>query len=190
MVSMIMIFKWVLLLVLLFSSCSEDKVLPINSTSDVSDSNRSNIEIEIESRFSSNDRSEEEIINDFPKPIKTYPLIEKEDVEILNGGILYRKNIDRPFTGRMFEKYADGSIALESSYLDGLPHGQQLRRFENGKPALEAVFDQGVLSGVKTKWWENGKIREEEYWSEGEFFGRRLWDQEGRMIREELVPQK
>ena len=35
-----------------------------------------------------------------------------------------------------------------------------------------------------------GKIREEEYWSEGEFFGRRLWDQEGRMIREELVPQE
>ncbi len=185
-----MIFKWIPLLAFLFFSCSEDKVLPIDSPSDVSGSNSPNTEAETESRFRSNDRTEEEIINDFPKPINTYPLIEKKDVEILNGGILYRKNIDRPFTGRMFEKYADGSIALESSYLDGLPHGQQLRRFESGKPALEAVFDQGVLSGVKTKWWENGKIREEEYWSEGEFFGRRLWDQEGRMIREELVPQQ
>ena len=85
MLSMNMIIKWILLLALLFSSCSEDKVLPINSSSDVSDSNRSNTEVEIESRFSSNDRSEEEIINDFPKPIKTYPLIEKEDVEVLNG---------------------------------------------------------------------------------------------------------
>tara|TARA_B100001057_G_scaffold240075_1_gene240434 strand:+ start:1469 stop:2026 length:558 start_codon:yes stop_codon:yes gene_type:complete len=185
-----MIFIWILLLAFIFSSCSEDKVLPINPPADISDSNNSNIEVEIRSRFSSNDRTEEEILNDFPKPIRAYPLIEKDDVEILNGGILYRKNIDRPFTGRMLEKYADGSIALESSYLDGLPHGQQLRRFENGKPALEAVFDQGVLSGVKTKWWENGKIREEEYWSEGEFFGRRLWDQDGRMIREELVPQE
>ena len=190
MVSMIMIYRWILLLALFFSSCSDDKVIPIDFPSDVSDSNSSNTDFEVEPRFRSNDRTEEEIVNDFPKPVETYPLIEKEDVEILNGGILYRKNIDRPFTGRMLEKYDDGSIALESSYLDGLPHGQQLRRFENGKPALEAIFDQGVLSGVKTKWWENGKIREEEYWSGGEFFGRRLWDQEGRMIREELVPQE
>ena len=78
---------------------------------------------------------------------------------------------------------------MESYYLEGLPHGQQLRRFENGNPALEAIFDNGVLSGVKSKWWENGNIREEEYWSEGEFFGRRLWDESGRMIREELVPK-
>ena len=85
MVSMNMIFKWILLLALLFSSCSEDKVLPIDSPSDVSDSNGSITEVEKESRFSSNDRTEEAIINDFPKPIKTYPLIEKEDVEILNG---------------------------------------------------------------------------------------------------------
>ena len=41
MVSMNMIFKWILLLALLFSSCSEDKILPIDSPSDVSDSNGS-----------------------------------------------------------------------------------------------------------------------------------------------------
>ena len=85
-----MIFKWIPLLAFLFFSCSEDKVLPIDSPSDVSGSNSPNTEAETESRFRSNDRTEEEIINDFPKPINTYPLIEKKDVEILNGGILYR----------------------------------------------------------------------------------------------------
>ena len=140
------------------------------------------------SRFVSKDRTEDQIIKDFPKPVRTYPSISQDEVEVHDGGVLYRKNINRPFTGRVIEKFKDGTVSLESSYLDGLPHGQQLRRFKSGKPALEAIFDQGILSGIKTKWWRNGNIREEEYWSEGKFFGRRLWDESGRMIREEMVP--
>jgi hypothetical protein len=137
--------------------------------------------------FYSKDRTKKEIVEDFPKPVPSYPTIGRDDTETHEGGVLYRKNIDRPFTGRLVEKYHNGSISLEASYLDGLPHGQQLRRFENGKPALEAIFDFGVLSGIKTRWWESGGVREEEYWSEGKFFGRRLWDESGRIIREEMV---
>ena len=141
-------------------------------------------------RFESKDRKEEQIMQDFQKPLHSYPSIGQEEVEILNGGTLFRKGIDRPYTGRILEKYEDGSVALESSYLDGLPHGQQLRRFPNGNVALEAIFDNGVLSGIKTKWWESGIVREEEYWSEGKFFGRRLWDEAGRLLKEELVPHE
>ena len=54
--------------------------------------------------------------------------------------------------------------------------------------ASEIFFDKGILSGTRSKWWKNGHIREEEYWSGGEFKGRRLWDEEGRLIREEIVP--
>ena len=139
-------------------------------------------------RFQSKDRKEEQIMKDFQKPIHSYPSIGQEEVEMLHGGTLFRKGIDRPYTGRILEKYEDGSVALESSYLDGLPHGQQLRRFPNGNVALEAIFDNGVLSGIKTKWWESGIVREEEYWSDGKFFGRRLWDEAGRLLKEELVP--
>ena len=104
--------------------------------------------IEEKLRFQSNDRSQEEIIKDFPKPVNTYPLIDRSEIEVRNGGIIHRKEIDRPFTGRIL-KGIHGSIALESYYLEGLPHGQQLRRFENGNPALEAIFDNGVLSELK-----------------------------------------
>lgn len=142
----------------------------------------------IRPRFESKDRKEEEIIRDFQKPIQSYPSIGREEVEMLDGGTLFRKGIDRPYTGRILEKFEDGTVALESSYLDGLPHGQQLRRFRNGNIALEAIFDKGVLSGIKTKWWETGIVREEEYWSEGKFYGRRLWDESGRLVKEELVP--
>ena len=84
----------------------------------------------------------------------------------------------------MIGRFEDGTISMEASYKDGLPHGQQLRRFPDGSPALEAIFDNGILSGIKTKWWGKGIIREEEYWSDGKYRGRRLWDQEGRLKRE------
>jgi antitoxin component YwqK of YwqJK toxin-antitoxin module len=54
---------------------------------------------------------------------------------------------------------------------------------------MEVFFDKGILSGTKTKKWRNGQIREEEYWSGGKFKGRRLWDAEGRLTREEMVPE-
>ena len=188
-VSMIMIPRLFILLVLFFTGCENVDESEKEKNRILTDPSISGSTIEEKLRFQSNDRSREEIIKDFPKPVNTYPLIDRSEIEVRNGGIIHRKEIDRPFTGRIFERYPDGSIALESYYLEGLPHGQQLRRFENGNPALEAIFDNGVLSGVKSKWWENGNIREEEYWSEGEFFGRRLWDENGRMIREELVPK-
>ena len=77
---------------------------------------------------------------------------------------------------------------MDSSYLEGQPHGTQLRYFQNGKPALEATFDNGRLSGIKSRWWESGLFREEEYWSDGNYRGRRLWDESGRLTKEEMLP--
>ena len=89
----------------------------------------------------------------------------------------------------MVESFDDGSIALETSYYRGLPHGQQVRNFPNGQRALEVNFDQGSIVGTKSRWWPNGLLREEGYWSEQKYLGRRLWDQTGRLIKEEIVPQ-
>ena len=146
---MIMIPRLLILLVLFFTGCENvDESLKEKNTI-LTDPSISGSTIEEKLRFQSNDRSQEEIIKDFPKPVNTYPLIDRSEIEVRNGGIIHRKEIDRPFTGRIFERYPDGSIALESYYLEGLPHGQQLRRFENGNPALEAIFDNGVLSELK-----------------------------------------
>lgn len=141
-----------------------------------------------EPKFTSKDRTKPDIMKDFEKPLRTYPTIQSNEVEMDKNGLLYRKGLQNPFTGRLIELYKDGSLSVESSYLEGLPHGRQLRFFPDGNPALEAIFDNGILVGVKTKWWKNGKVREEEYWSEGEYRGRKMWDQFGRLSREELVP--
>ena len=101
-------------------------------------------------------------MKDFEKPLRTYPTIQSNEVEMDKNGLLYRKGLQNPFTGRLIELYKDGSLSVESSYLEGLPHGRQLRFFPDGNPALEAIFDNGILVGVKTKWLKNVKVREEE----------------------------
>jgi len=41
------------------------------------------------------------------------------------------------------------------------------------------------LTGVKTKWWDDGRVREEEYWENGSYRGRSIWDESGRLVKEE-----
>ncbi len=140
-------------------------------------------------RFASNDRKIEEIMEDFDGSIETYPTVDQRETMMKKNGRLYRRGIeDEPFTGTVVEAFPDGSVSLITTFYQGKPHGYQQRSFQDGSMASEILFDKGILSGIRSKWWKNGHIREEEYWSEGEFKGRRLWDEEGRLIREEIVP--
>ena len=139
--------------------------------------------------FASNDRKLEEIMEDFAGSIETYPTVDQRETMMKKNGRLYRRGIeDEPFTGTVVEAFPDGSVSLITTFYQGKPHGYQQRSFQDGSIASEIFFDKGILSGTRSKWWKNGHIREEEYWSGGEFKGRRLWDEEGRLIREEIVP--
>ena len=102
-------------------------------------------------------------------------------------GLLYRKGIDAPFSGRLFDESEDGVILLEVSFLEGKPHGAHIRRNRQNNITMEAFFDHGVLSGVKTKWWPNGLVNEEEYWDEGSYKGKKVWDETGRLLKDERV---
>ena len=141
-------------------------------------------------RFASNDRKLGEIMEDFSGSIDAYPLVDQAETIMKKNGRLYRRGIeDEPFTGTVVESFPNGSLSLSTTFYEGKPHGSQTRNFPSGAMASEIFFDKGVLSGTKTKWWKNGRMREEEYWSDGKFRGRRLWDEIGRLIREEIVPE-
>ena len=141
-------------------------------------------------RFASNDRKLAEIMEDFSGTIDAYPLVDQAETIMKKNGRLYRRGIeDEPFTGTVVESFPNGSLSLSTTFYEGKPHGSQKRNFPSGVMASEIFFDKGVLSGTKTKWWKNGRMREEEYWSDGKFRGRRLWDEVGRLIREEIVPE-
>jgi len=140
--------------------------------------------------FVSSDRGLAEIMEDFAGPIDTYPVIDQDETVVRQNGRTYRRGLeDEPFNGTVVETFPDGSLSLSTTFYQGKPHGFQKRNFPDGTLALEVFFDKGILSGTKTKRWRNGQIREEEYWSEGKFKGRRLWDSEGRLTREEMVPE-
>ena len=170
-----------------FFSCSseqrEDIHPSLNPAQGVTEENEDN-----SARFITKDRKTEEILADYDKPLVSYPAISSNESSTGTDGLVYREGIETPFTGRIIDRFESGEIKLDSSYLEGQPHGMQVRYYDNGKPALEASFDNGRLSGIKSRWWENGLIREEEYWSEGKYRGRRLWDESGRLTKEEMLP--
>ena len=127
----------------------------------------------------------EKILNEFEKPLHTYPLLDHTMAEYGKDGLLYRKGVGGPFSGRMTHSDQSGNSILEASFLDGRPHGRQTRKNKDGLVMMEAWMDRGVLSGVKTKWWENGKVHEEEYWENGSYQGRSVWDESGRLLKQE-----
>ena len=134
------------------------------------------------------DRDASEIMRDFGKSLSSLPVLDaNQSVTGKDGKIYFPGEKGSLFTGKLRELYPDGRPAFESSYLEGVPHGNQLRWHESGHLALESLFENGRLVGMKTRWWPDGRKREEEYWSDGRFRGRRLWDSDGRLTREELV---
>lgn len=170
--------------VFFFSSCDKQ---------DQTDAFKSSLQTnELNDSTEENSSSRKEIfiaklMEDFQKPLHTYPRISNEESFSDSSGIVFRKGIEEPFTGRIVEYHKNGNISLDASYLDGVAHGIQAKYFESGVIALEAIFNKGILEGAKTRWWENGTLREEEYWNEGKYTGRKLWDNNGRLLREELV---
>ena len=151
---------------------------------------QSNLSPRSANSFVSSDRGIDEIMGDFAGPIDTYPVIDQDETVVRQNGRTYRRGLeDEPFNGTVVETFPDGSLSLSTTFYQGKPHGYQKRNFPDGTLALEVFFDKGILSGTKTKRWRNGQIREEEYWSDGKFKGRRLWDAEGRLTREEMVPE-
>tara|TARA_Y200000002_G_C22630725_1_gene642366 strand:- start:62 stop:631 length:570 start_codon:yes stop_codon:yes gene_type:complete len=184
-------YLWFFCLTSLFCGCGSEVVDETENINQILDTEPENIiEEEVDNRFVSSDRILKEIFSDYEKPLNSFPQIWQDEAVVQKNGRLYRENInDEPFTGTVVESFDDGSIALETSYYRGLPHGQQVRNFPNGQRALEVNFDQGSIVGTKSRWWPNGVLREEGYWSEQKYLGRRLWDQTGRLIKEEIVPQ-
>ncbi len=134
------------------------------------------------------DRTAADIMMAFHRPAGDLPVLETNQTRLGGDGLLYIGEVEgAPYTGKVRELFADGRPSFESTYLNGNLHGRQLRWHENGYLAVDALFEKGRIVGVKRRWWPDGRKREEEYWSNGRFRGRRLWDEDGQLMREELV---
>ena len=152
-------------------------------SSEYSDSRFSGISFKEEQK----DQLKSKLLKDFDKPLRSYPKIKSSMATYAKDGLLYRKGIVAPFSGRLFDESEDGVILLEVAFLEGKPHGAHIRRNRQNNITMEAFFDHGVLTGVKTKWWSNGLVNEEEYWDEGSYKGKKVWDETGRLLKDERV---
>ena len=184
----------IFIVVLIASSCSEESLdtMPEQTQEQELQHNKTGQrsfpdKVEFIWKSGSKEEIKNKLLEDFKKPLSSYPLIDSSMASYKKNGLLYREGIDKPFTGRLIDKNRAGVTVLEVSFLDGQPHGQQIRRNDNGILAMDAFFEHGTLSGTKTQWWPNGLIKEEEYWPNGTYNGRCQWDEDGRLVREERV---
>lgn len=129
----------------------------------------------------------EKILKEFDKHLHEYPVLEHTMAIYRQDGLLYPKGTTSPFSGRIIHLDEVGNSIHEASFLDGQPHGMQISKNKEGMVMMEAWMVRGVLSGVKTKWWGNGRVNEEEYWEEGSYRGRSVWDESGRLVKQEYT---
>ena len=140
--------------------------------------------------YSKNERNNQilhDIYAELEKPLISYPVVNQSDTEYKKDGLLYRKSLMIPFTGKVVLRGKDGFLSMRCVYYKGVPHGKMERFHSDARPLMEAVFIRGTLSGTKITWWDNGIIKEEEYWSEQQYQGKSVWDRSGRLIRKESI---
>ena len=107
-----------LVLLLLSSSCTDSDSLVTADLNQTDSSEKNDADQQL--KPFSKDRSVDKILEDFDRPLDSYPRITKEESFKDNQGIVYRKGLDEPFTGRLIEYYENGKTSLSSTYLEGL----------------------------------------------------------------------
>ena len=87
------------------------------------------------------------------------------DVEILSdddalhraGGLLYRN--EAPFSGRLVERYDEGSTKSITPYSEGKAHGLAKGWYPGGALRVERLYQAGNKEGAHTGWWEDGSLK-------------------------------
>lgn len=80
------------------------------------------------------------------------------DDMVLSEGVWYLDMHRKPFTGRAVNKYKDGSVKDEVSFLKGKMDGVERAHHPNGQVKLERQWLNGELHGYATEWDAKGKI--------------------------------
>jgi antitoxin component YwqK of YwqJK toxin-antitoxin module len=72
-------------------------------------------------------------------------------------GMLY--DAGQPFSGYVFELFANGDTALITSYLQGKEDGLSKHWHVNKQLAETRYYNSGWKEGTHTGWWENGNMK-------------------------------
>ncbi|MEH6487150.1 toxin-antitoxin system YwqK family antitoxin [Hyphomonas oceanitis] len=104
---------------------------------------------------------------------------------VVRNGIAFEINSQTPFTGNAKTFYANGQLAIQSSYVEGVASGRFEHWYDNGTLSIKCVNKSGALEGLCTTWHENGQLRDEVNYIEGEKNGlSKTWFENGQLEEE------
>jgi antitoxin component YwqK of YwqJK toxin-antitoxin module len=98
------------------------------------------------------------------------------------AGMVYYKGI--PFTGFVYDKYPNGTLAKQTPYIDGRQDGVMKAWYPNKALQQERFFDEGKKQGIHKGWWPDGTPQFEYSFKDDEYNGAvKEWYQNGRPFR-------
>ncbi len=103
---------------------------------------------------------------------KTLPMSEtvtKREVSMSNAsgkttnGIYryYAKGENKPFTGVLFARYANGNYSSWQEYVDGIGQGKWINYYENGYYKEVGYYNENRVEGPIKKYYEDGTLKAE-----------------------------
>ncbi len=117
---------------------------------------------------------------------------------VKRGQLAYEVNSEKPFTGKMIERFEDGREKGVMEFRDGEPHGEYTVWYVNWQKAVEGQYRDGKMEEEWTFRYDTGRKREEGEYRDGRKHGKWLfWDEDGgkqaekeyengKMVKEEL----
>lgn len=110
--------------------------------------------------------------------------VERDDARLsLENGVLYGDG--EPFTGRVVERYPDGSVETMTLYEHGVREGTAVSFFATGALRWERTYASGREEGVHRGWYDDGKPHFWYPYADGLLEGNALeWFPDGSLYRD------
>jgi antitoxin component YwqK of YwqJK toxin-antitoxin module len=96
-------------------------------------------------------------LGDGSEKVDTCDWIDISKVEQRGDGLTYLIKKTKPLSGKVLEKYDDGSKEALIGYVEGMAHGLSVMWWPNGRKSAEVEFSEGKIVG-KSKWDINGNL--------------------------------
>ncbi len=95
-------------------------------------------------------------------------------------GLSYRDDSRTPFTGVRTVLHVDGIPAVQTHFVDGVPHGDSTRWYTDGTKERELHYDRGRVDGADIIWYPSGQISSKEHYENGQRHGlSTTWESDG-----------
>jgi len=99
---------------------------------------------------------------------------------IVSNRITYAKNSEKPYTGKVTQKYQNGKKMHEKTFKDGKQDGRFIKWYFNGQKEVEGSFKDGRREGKWIGWHANGQKRGVVSFKNGKKGSEKMWDAHGK----------